>query len=176
MKILKEIYERELQLSQKDNSHRRHGSRYWLCRDSRAVIRNHEGKTAIIHRKQDDCYTLPGGGILEGEDAISALKRGIMEELGSQIQLVGELGLIIEYRDEQELMHFCYGFAVQTKNTAEMQRAGLLSHKDNTEHDRLLWLNPQEAITTMAEHQPSSYTGKFVQLRDSTFLRRCLQV
>ncbi|MFD0959617.1 NUDIX hydrolase [Paenibacillus chungangensis] len=176
MKLLKEIYERELQLSQKDISYRRHGSRYWLYRDSRAVIRNHEGKAALIHRMNADCYTLPGGGIREGEDALSALKRGIMEEIGSKIQLDGELGLIIEYRDEQELMHFCYGYAVHAEKTEETQLVELLPNEDVTQHDRLLWLNLEEAITTMAEHQPNNYTGKFVQMRDSIFLQYCARV
>ncbi|GKU78806.1 NUDIX hydrolase [Paenibacillus sp. L3-i20] len=169
MELLKEIYERDLHLSERDSSSRRHGNRFWFSRAVRGIIFNEKYELALIHMHSDQYYKLPGGGIEAGEEMEAALHREALEEMGATVELTDEVGLIIEYRDEQEMMQFSYcyiatlsGDLKATSLTDEEQAGGL----------SLGWVSLKEAIGIMERNIPRTYVGKFIQERDLYFLKQ----
>lgn len=56
--------------------------------------------TAYLTGKPNEFWCVPGGGVDDGEDLVTALKREIMEELGIEAQ-VGPLLYIQEYFDKR---------------------------------------------------------------------------
>ncbi len=61
----------------------------------RAVIFN-DGKLLMIHTNRGD-YKFPGGGVDEGEDFATALKREVSEESGYELMSAGEkLGVVTQ--------------------------------------------------------------------------------
>jgi 8-oxo-dGTP pyrophosphatase MutT (NUDIX family) len=64
----------------------------------RAVVFDDEGKVALLSVSKENYYKLPGGGVEEGEDKITALHRECQEEIGCDVEIVNELGFIVEYR------------------------------------------------------------------------------
>lgn len=49
---------------------------------ARAILRNRDGLYAVMHAEKFGFYSLPGGGVEEGESIVDALKRKISEETG----------------------------------------------------------------------------------------------
>ena len=74
-------------------------------RDScRGVVVNNDGKIALTHLYVEsdafggrDYYELPGGGKKEGETPLAAAMREMEEELGVQVELVKEIGIVHDY-------------------------------------------------------------------------------
>ena len=78
---------------------------------ARAILINELSQIALMHVTKQSYYKLPGGGIDEGEDKITALKRELLEEVGAtNIEIISEIGQVDEFRDEWEVKaeHYCY--------------------------------------------------------------------
>lgn len=60
-----------------------------------------ENKILLVYSDINKDYKFPGGGIEDGEDAYSALKREILEESGAHLISHSYFGQVIEYDDGQ---------------------------------------------------------------------------
>ena len=65
---------------------------------ARAVVKNQEGKYAVMYAESWGLHSLPGGGVEEGEDVLTALRREIYEETGCSCDEIRELGIVSENR------------------------------------------------------------------------------
>ncbi|MBA6287661.1 NUDIX hydrolase [Colwellia sp. MB3u-4] len=82
---------------------------------TRAIVLNGENILLLYTKRYHD-YTLPGGGIDEGEDNISGLIRELREETGAQnVNNIQEFGYYEEYRnwdkndyDVIHMLSYCY--------------------------------------------------------------------
>lgn len=82
---------------------------------TRAIVIKNE-KILLLYTPRYDDYSLPGGGIDNGESIEQGLKRELFEETGAQdIQITGQLGMYQEYRpwykDDYDIIHiksYCY--------------------------------------------------------------------
>ncbi|MBH5316446.1 NUDIX domain-containing protein [Paenibacillus sp. GSMTC-2017] len=169
MELLKELYERDLSLSGRDSTSRRHGNKFWFRRAVRAIIFNDKYEIALIHMSGDHYYKLPGGGIEAGETMEAALHREVLEELGTTVELTDEVGLIIEYRDEHELMQFSYCYIARMYSD---QKNPELTEEEHAGGLSTGWVSLKEAIKIMEKNIPQTYVGKFIQERDLTFLKQ----
>ncbi|MCR2805555.1 NUDIX hydrolase [Paenibacillus soyae] len=168
MEILREIYERDLGISDRDAGSRRHGKQVWFRRAVRGVIFDSKYRMALLHIDDGNYYKLPGGGI-EGEESMeAALAREAMEEIGAPISIHSEIGLVVEYRDEHELVQFSYGYVAEV--TGEMTPAQP-TNEELASGLKVSWMTLREAIATMERHSPETYVGKFIQERDISFLK-----
>ncbi|MCK0715935.1 NUDIX hydrolase [Chromohalobacter sarecensis] len=105
MKLLKELIHPELS-SRNGRVFRRHAARGIVLRDDRMLL--------LFTERYND-FSLPGGGIDEGEDIVVALKRELEEETGARdVQVKEHYGFIEEYRPywkpQFDLMHMTSHF------------------------------------------------------------------
>lgn len=77
----------------------------------RAVLRDADGKIALIYFAHAGFYKLPGGGIDEGEELLDALAREVREETGYTFTDAHELGRIEEDRYYCGMHQTSYCFA-----------------------------------------------------------------
>ncbi len=111
-------------------------------------------------------HKLPGWGIDEWEDIVTALKRECMEEIGAEIEIIWEVGEIHEYHEKfnKKQISYCYFGKILTKGNPNF-----------TEHElaggfQIVWLNLEKAIEKIKNDKPDNYEGAFIQERDLCFL------
>ncbi|MCX6807439.1 MAG: NUDIX domain-containing protein [Patescibacteria group bacterium] len=169
MQLLFELKDSDIGLSENENFE----TPYTLRKAVRAVIFNDKGEIAILNVSKRNYHKLPGGGIEAGEDIETALRREVLEETGSHIQITDEIGAIIEYRNQVKLLQISYCFIART--------TGHLSETSFTEGEKangfeLIWAEIDDVISLMEKDSLEIYNGKFVQKRDLAVLRIARQM
>ncbi|MBI4896143.1 MAG: NUDIX domain-containing protein [Candidatus Aenigmarchaeota archaeon] len=139
---------------------------------SRAVLFDEHNLVPLLYVSKFRFHMLPGGGIDMGEDKIQALIREVKEETGADINVMGEIGKIIEFRAKVNLkqISYCYLGKITSKGTQKF------TEEELSEGFKLVWLSLDEAISTVEHDKPNDYEGPFIQKRDLTFLRKAQQI
>ncbi|MCG6411348.1 NUDIX domain-containing protein [Vibrio fluvialis] len=142
---------------------------------ARAIVLDGEDILMLYTERYHD-YTLPGGGVDEGEDILQGMVRELQEETGAQnIHYIKPFGLYEEfrpwYRDDADVMHmvsYCF--------TCKIDRElGDTNYEDYEIKNGMkpVWINIRDAIThnelTMAESEK-----KGMSIERETFLLRLI--
>ncbi len=144
---------------------------------TRGIVLHGEDILLLYTERYDD-YTLPGGGIDEGEDKLSGLIRELKEETGAQnIQNIEAFGVYEEfrpwYKDDFAIMHmesFCYVCSIDEEQLApefephEMQN-GMLP----------VWMNIHQAIAHNEQTLASSDKKGLSIERETYLLKRIVE-
>ena len=127
----------------------------------RAIVIDEDNKIAILHVTEKNYFKLPGGGIESGEDKIAAVKRECLEEIGCDVEIIGEIGSIIEYRkllNPRNLKQTSYCYLAKV--------IGIKGKPEYTEHEKKngfenVWLSYDEALKALTESKALSNEGKY---------------
>lgn len=138
---------------------------------ARGIVLRGENILMLYTERYHD-YTLPGGGIDEGEEKLAGLIRELKEETGAQnIRDISEFGQYEEYRpwykDDFAIMHmvsYCYVCNIDEE----------LVDPDFEPHEiqngmMPVWMNIHEAIAHN-EHTMENSTKKGLSIERETFL------
>jgi len=161
MKLLKTISNKDFGTEGVDESNLR------FREAARAVIIDRNNNVAIISVTNGSYHKIPGGGIEQGEDAKLALMREAKEEAGVDIEIIGEVGSILEFRDGLKQYSYCYlanvvGKINQPEFTKSEQRDGFSAPE---------WLPIAEAVDIFSNDKPTFLRAQFMSLRDGTFIK-----
>ena len=146
---------------------------------ARGIIENENGEIAVFNKQVKNEYKLPGGGIDEGEDPITAFKREAIEETGCEIENVEMIGEIIEEQSDENFVQYSYVFKSKVKtNTYKLN----LTEKEKEEGAILHWLEPKKALEVMQDCidkinssiYDNVYRSKFMVKRDIAILQAYL--
>lgn len=169
MKLLTEISDYSLGLA---NQSEKLNTTYTVRKSARAILRNDIGLIAVQYLQNHLYHKLPGGGIENDESVEDALKREVLEEVGYSCELIGEIGVTIEYRNEHNLLHISYCYLAQATNKIGEPTL----EKDEIEEGQITtWLSAHEALCQMKIDEPTTYTGRFILAREITFLEEYLK-
>lgn len=141
---------------------------YRIREAARAIVIDREGKIALLHVSKNNYYKLPGGGLEGDEDVIFALERECKEEIGSEIEVIGEIGSILEYRKKFNLKQTSFCYLAKLK--------GEKGEPDYTDHEKengfeQVWLTYEDAIKALNESMVTELeVSYYIVLRDKTFL------
>lgn len=136
----------------------------------RVVAIDGDGKIALLYVGRENYYKLPGGGIEEDEDKdkITALRRECKEEIGCDIEILNEIGYIVEYRKMFNLRQTSYCYLVKVK--------GEKGKSSPTEEEikrgcKEVWLSYDDAIKALYESKTTYKEGSlYILPRDIAFL------
>lgn len=170
MKLLQEISEKSLGISNAEILE----NKYKFRKSARAVLLNDKGEVSIQHVTKWNYYKLPGGGVEIGETEKEALFREIMEEVGCDIIIEKELGVIIEWRNAHEFMAMSYGYLCRVKG-----EIGEPSYEQDEIDNgfKSVWISMDEAISFMEEDLPNEpYNAKFIIAREKRFLEEAKNI
>ena len=140
---------------------------------ARAVAFDEDGFVPLLFVGKHGYHKLPGGGIEIGEDVLQALVREMKEETGCDIEVIGEVGSIVEYRTEWHIKQtsYCYLGKIASKGETAFDEG---EKKDDF---KLVWMALDEAIETLEKDHPDSYyNGSFIRERDLIFLKEAKRI
>ncbi|MCW8832048.1 MAG: NUDIX domain-containing protein [Colwellia sp.] len=138
---------------------------------TRAIVLKGENILLLYTKRYHD-YSLPGGGIDEGESNINGLIRELKEETGARnVQNIQAFGLYEEFRpwhktgfDIVHMQSYCYLCTIDD----ELRDPELESHEiDNGMHP--IWMNIHQAIRHN-EHTMANSDKKGLSIERETFL------
>jgi ADP-ribose pyrophosphatase YjhB (NUDIX family) len=171
MQLLLTIYQQDFQpdapLVSPDDFYRR--------RAVRSVVFDLDKRVGLMHARKDGHYKLPGGGIEDGENKAPALERELLEELGCKVNVLRELGEIVEYRDYKRMHQtsYCYLSAV----VGEKGKPSF-TQKELDNGFEIVWAEDLDSAIKLIEKSPTSPKTlsdeldiRFIQVRDAAFLR-----
>lgn len=134
---------------------------------ARAVLKNSDGKYAVMLMKKFGVYILPGGGIDPGEDAETALRREILEETGCSCDHAKEIGIIEENRAHCDYTQVSYYYFVRTNGKiAEVN----LTEGEKSIGTEVQWHDFEELFRLIEKNPDKTEQQKFLKTRDITVL------
>ena len=86
---------------------------------ARAIVRNQVGLYAVMYSDKFKLHSLPGGGVEEGEDVLTALCREVYEETGCVCDEIKELGIVEENRASLDYTQIDYYYVVTTTHAKD---------------------------------------------------------
>ena len=84
-----------------------------------ALIRDDQGRILMIHRTDNDMYSIPGGGVEAGETVSEAVIREVKEETGIDVRVIDMVGVfsnpehVIAYDDGEVRQEFSLCFIAE---------------------------------------------------------------
>lgn len=141
---------------------------------ARAVVLNQRGNVALLKANTYNYHKLPGGGVELGEDMKVALQRELLEEVGCQADITGEVGEIVEYRDKWKLRQVSHCYLA--KQVGE-PRPPAFTQSEIDEGFEVVWADDiARAIKLLEQDKPENYDGMFIQRRDTKLLKAAQQL
>lgn len=159
---------KELALINPENASEEEVLSYAVREAARAVVVDGDGNIAMLHVSNEGYYKLPGGGLEDSEDQITALKRECQEEIGCDIEVIGEVGSIVEYRKIFNLKQISYCYLARLKGA----KGSPHFEKDELEDGfKELWLPYDDALRAISESKTTNFRGSaYMVPRDTLFL------
>ncbi len=135
----------------------------------RGVVFDENKNVALLPVTAQHYHALPGGGIEEGESWIEALRRECQEEIGVDVSVIQELGLVLEYRVEFSLVQTSYCYV--GKAVGQKQKPIFTQHELDKGLEEAIWIPLDEAIILM-ESEVDNNQGKYIIERDTFLLKK----
>lgn len=110
---------------------------------ARAIVKNQDGLYAVMYADKFKLHSLPGGGIEDGEDVLTALRRDIYEETGCVCDEIQELGIIAENRASLDYTQINYYFVVTTTHAPCENH---LTEAEQASHTVIKWVAFDELV------------------------------
>lgn len=164
MKLLPTIYDSDL-LERAVNTSR---VGYRLRTAARAIVYDDANHIALLRVGRDNYYKLPGGGIEDGEDQKQALRRELLEEIGCEAEIIGEVGEIVQYLDQIKLKQTSYCYLA--KQIGEKNKPNF-TDEELEKGFEIYWANDiDEAIKLLGSSKTNYDSGTSIVKRDLTLL------
>ncbi|MBQ5995472.1 MAG: NUDIX domain-containing protein [Clostridia bacterium] len=138
---------------------------------ARAIVKNGD-LYAVIHSEKFHKYSLPGGGVDDGEDIITALKREILEETGCTCGKISELGIVKENREQADYTQISYYYVVEADSVSVPH----FTNEEISSGTELQWHTLSEMIKLINDIQPKTYQQQYLKARDVAALEEYVKV
>lgn len=135
---------------------------------ARAIVKNSEGLYGVMYAQKFNLYSLPGGGVEEGEDILTALRREIFEETGCACDCIEELGIVEENRFHADYTQINYYYVV---TVSDPPKALHLTEQETENGTCVQWHRFEEMSHLIAEPVQDTPQRKFLQARDVIALK-----
>jgi len=145
---------------------------------ARVVLVDEDGMAPLIYSSKLDVYKIPGGWVEQGENILEAASREAMEEVGCEIEIIWEIGKIIEERPAHgyskwvNLIQYSYCYHGKIVSKWEVQ----MSEREISRGFELVWLPIWKVLENMKASQPKSFKAQLVANRDMMIFEEYLKV
>ena len=144
----------------------------------RAIVYDDEGYFYFVHAERDDDFgkcsiiETSGGGVEKGEELISAIRRELREELGTEVEVVCKIGVVEDYynlihRHNINNYFLCRVISFGEKNMTD--------DEINTWHLTTMRLTYDKAVAEY-ENSKDSRLGRLIANRELPILTRAKEI
>lgn len=159
---------KQLRLINPENVSEKEVKDYSVREAVRAIVVDENRRIALLHVSRKNYYKLPGGGIENIENKMKALERECQEEIGCDIEVISEIGSIVEYRKMFSLKQISYCYLAKVKG-----RKGISDFTDSEKENGFeqVWLSFNKALKILTECKALGVEGRdYIVPRDTAFL------
>ena len=135
---------------------------------ARAIVKNQDGLYAVMYADKFKLHSLPGGGVEDGEDVLTALRREVYEETGCICDEIKELGIVAENRASLDYTQINYYFVVTTKHTPSENH---LTEAEQANRTVVRWHTFDEMVRVINEQEFDRLQAKYLEGRDVAALK-----
>lgn len=135
---------------------------------ARAIVKNQDGLYAVMYADKFKLHSLPGGGVEDGEDVLTALRREVYEETGCVCDEIQELGIVAENRASLDYTQINHYFVVTTTHAPGENH---LTEAEQNSRTILKWVTWDEMVRLINEQEFDRVQGKYLKARDVVALR-----
>ena len=135
---------------------------------ARAIVKNQDGLYAVMYADKFKLHSLPGGGVEDGEDVLTALRREVYEETGCVCDEIQELGIVSENRASLDYTQINHYFVVTTNHSSCENH---LTESEQANRTVVKWVTFDEAIRLINEQEFDRVQAKYLKARDVVALR-----
>ncbi|PIP87018.1 ADP-ribose pyrophosphatase [Candidatus Campbellbacteria bacterium CG22_combo_CG10-13_8_21_14_all_36_13] len=148
---------KELTLLNPENVSEEEIKTYGTREAARAVVLDKENNIALLHATKTDYYKLPGGGLDDDTDKVVALKRECREEIGCDVEVVGEIGLMNEWRRFFNLHQISYCYFAKVVGEKGIPD---FTESEVAEGFEVVWLPYNEALDILKRSKAEQIAAK----------------
>ena len=135
---------------------------------ARAIVFDENNLIALLHVSKEKYYKLPGGGIEQSEDKKIALERECLEEIGSHVEIIDGIGIIVEYRKIFHLKQISYCYLARVKG--EKGKPNFTEEELENGFEQV-WLPYDKALELLSNNIATNVEGRdYIVPRDIIFL------
>ncbi len=138
---------------------------------ARAIVKNKDGLYAVMYAERFGLYSLPGGGVENGEDVLTALRREVLEETGCVCDEIRELGIVTENRASLDYTQINYYYVVTTTHAPGKSH---LTESEQANRTGVQWHTYDEMVRLINEQEFDRVQGKYLKARDVAALKEYL--
>ena len=145
---------------------------------ARAIVYDEKGQFYFVRAERNDDFgkaTLietAGGGVEEGEDLLSAIKRELKEELGVKVEVICKIGVVSDYYNLIHRHNINNYFLCRIESFGDKN---LTEDEINSFHLSTLKLSYEEAVKEY-EYRANTKLGKLVANRELPILHRAKEI
>ena len=135
---------------------------------ARAIVKNQDALYAVMYAGKFKLHSLPGGGVEDGEDVLTALQREVYEETGCVCDEIQELGIVAENRASLDYTQINHYFVVSTSHTPGENH---LTEAEQDSRTIVKWETWDEMVRLINEQEFDRVQGKYLKARDVAALK-----
>jgi len=135
---------------------------------ARAIVETRDGLYAVMYAGKFKLHSLPGGGVEDGEDVLTALRREIYEETGCVCHEIRELGIVAENRGSLDYTQINHYFVVTTDHSPGENH---LTEAEQNSRTIVKWVSLPEMLRLIREQEFDRVQARYLQARDVAALR-----
>jgi len=137
------------------------------------VLFDDDMNIALSHIGIWDLHMLPGGGVDEGEDFLTAVKREAWEETGCHCEIVKEIGKTYQNSAEDNFVQEKYHYLA--KVIGEKGELHLEDYEIASE-TTVRWYPIEQAMQIITERKPDGTGQEFMKRRDMAVLNEVVSL